>query len=75
MNDEQYENLMRELAELKEMAWSKKTQEQLLETMQEMSEVMAKQCLVYEQQAQVFDRMEKYLSDEDDEPEKKVLLS
>tara|TARA_R100000482_G_C5078861_1_gene125036 strand:+ start:251 stop:478 length:228 start_codon:yes stop_codon:yes gene_type:complete len=75
MTDEQYKNLMKELAELKEMAWSKKTQEQLLETMQEMSEVMAKQCLVYEQQAQVFDRMEKYLSDEDDEPEKKVLLS
>ena len=75
MTDEQYENLMKELAELKEMAWSKKTQEQLLETMKEMSEVMAKQCLVYEQQAQVFDRMEKYLSDEDDEPEKKVLLS
>jgi hypothetical protein len=75
MTDKQYENLMRELAELKEMAWSKKTQEQLLETMKEMSEVMAKQCLVYEQQAQVFDRMEKYLNDEDDEPEKKVLLS
>ena len=75
MTDEQYKNLMKELAELKEMAWSKKTQEQLLETMQEMSEVMAKQCLVYEQQAQIFDRMEKYLSDEDDEPEKKVLLS
>ena len=75
MTDEQYENLMRELAELKEMAWSKETQEQLLETMQEMSEVMAKQCLVNEQQAQVFDRMEKYLNDEDDEPEKKVLLS
>ena len=68
MTDKQYENLMRELAELKEMAWSKETQEQLLETMKEMSEVMAKQCLV-------FDRMEKYLSDEDDEPEKKVLLS
>ena len=75
MTDEQYKNLMKELAELKEMAWSKKTQEQLLETMKEMSEVMAKQCLVYEQQAQVFDRMEKYLSDEEDEPEKKVLLS
>ena len=75
MTDKQYENLMRELAELKEMAWSKETQEQLLETMQEMSEVMAKQCLVYEQQAQVFDRMEKYLNDEDDEPEEKVLLS
>ncbi len=75
MTDKQYENLMRELAELKEMAWSKETQEQLLETMKEMSEVMAKQCLVYEQQAQVFDRMEKYLSDEDEEPEKKVLLS
>ena len=75
MTDKQYENLMRELAELKEMAWSKETQEQLLETMKEMSEVMAKQCLVYEQQAQVFDRMEKYLNDEDDEPEKKVLLS
>jgi len=75
MTDEQYKNLMKELAELKEMAWSKKTQEQLLETMKEMSEVMAKQCLVYEQQAQVFDRMEKYLSDEDDEPETKVLLS
>ena len=75
MTDEQYENLMRELAKLKEMAWSKETQEQLLETMKEMSDVMAKQCLVYQQQAQVFDRMEKYLSDEDDEPEKKVLLS
>ena len=75
MTEKQYENLMRELAELKEMAWSKETQEQLLETMKEMSEVMVKQCLVYEQQAQVFDRMEKYLNDEDDEPEKKVLLS
>jgi hypothetical protein len=75
MTDKQYENLMRELAELKEMAWSKETQEHLLETMKEMSEVMAKQCLVYEQQAQVFERMEKYLNDEDDEPEKKVLLS
>ena len=75
MTDKQYENLMRELAELKEMAWSKETQEHLLETMKEMSEVMAKQTLVYEQQAQVFDRMEKYLNDEDDEPEKKVLLS
>ena len=75
MTDKQYENLMRELAELKEMAWSKETQEHLLETMKEMSEVMAKQTLVYEQQAQVFDRMEKYLNDEDIEPEKKVLLS
>jgi hypothetical protein len=75
MTDEQYKNLMRELAELKEMAWSKETQEQLLETMHEMSGVMAKQTLVYEQQAQVFERMEKYLSDEDVEPEKKVLLS
>ncbi len=75
MTDRQYENLMRELAELKEMAWSKETQEHLLETMKEMSEVMAKQCLVYEKQAQLFDRMEKYLSDEDVEPEKKVLLS
>ena len=82
MTDEQYENLMRELAELKEMAWSKETQEHLLETMKEMSEVMAKQCLVYEQQAQVFDRMEKYLSDGDNEPDglksewkKKVILS
>ena len=75
MTEKQYENLMRELAELKEMAWSKETQEQLLVTMKEMSEVMVKQCLVYEQQAQVFDRMEKYLNDEDIEPEKKVLLS
>jgi len=75
MTDEQYENLMKELAELKEMAWSEKTQEQLLETLKAMSEVMAKQCLVYEQQAQVFNRMEKYLSDEDDEPEEKFLLS
>jgi hypothetical protein len=75
MTDEQYENLMRELAELKEMAWSKEVQEQLLETMKEMFEVMAKQTLVYEQHVQIFERMEKYLSDEDDEPEKKVLLS
>ena len=75
MTDKQYENLMRELAELKEMAWSKETQEQLLETMKEMSEVMAKQTLVYEQQAQIFERMEKFLNDEDIEPEKKVLLS
>tara|TARA_R100000808_G_C2143551_1_gene151326 strand:+ start:1866 stop:2114 length:249 start_codon:yes stop_codon:yes gene_type:complete len=82
MTKEQYEDIMRELelqseimAELKEMAWSKETQEQLLETMTEMSEVMAKQNLVYEQQAQIFERMEKYLNDEDDEPEKKVLLS
>ena len=75
MTDEQYENLMKELAELKEMAWSKETQEQLLETMKEMSEVMAKQTLVYEQQAQIFERMEKFLNDEDDEPEEKVLLS
>jgi hypothetical protein len=66
---------MRELAELKEMAWSKEVQEQLLETMKEMFEVMAKQTLVYEQHVQIFERMEKYLSDEDDEPEKKVLLS
>ena len=75
MTEKQYENLMRELAELKEMAWSKETQEQLLETMKEMSEVMAKQTLVYEQQAQIFERMEKFLNDEDDEPEEKVLLS
>jgi hypothetical protein len=75
MTEEQYENLMRELAELKEMAWSKEVQEQLLETMKEMFEVMAKQTLVYEQHVQIFERMEKYLSDEDDEPEKKVLLS
>ena len=75
MTEKQYENLMRELAELKEMAWSKEIQEQLLETMKEMSEVMAKQTLVYEQHIQIFERMEKYLSDEDDEPEKKVLLS
>jgi hypothetical protein len=75
MTDKQYENLMRELAELKEMAWSKEVQEQLLETMKEMFEVMAKQTLVYEQHVQIFERMEKYLSDEDDEPEKKVLLS
>ena len=82
MTDKQYENLMRELAELKEMAWAKETQEHLLETMKEMSVVMAKQTLVWEQQAQVFDRMEKYLSDGDDEPDglksewkKKVLLS
>tara|TARA_R100001594_G_C3958742_1_gene244786 strand:+ start:87 stop:320 length:234 start_codon:yes stop_codon:yes gene_type:complete len=77
MTDKQYEDVMRELAELKEMAWSKETQEQLLETMREMSEVMAKQTLVYEQQAQIFERMEKYLNDEDEDflPESEPLIS
>jgi hypothetical protein len=64
MTEEQYGEIMRQLAELKEMAWSKETQEQLLETMREMSEVMGKQTLVYEQQAKIFERMEKYLNDE-----------
>ncbi len=77
MTEEQYENVMRELAELKEMAWSKETQEQLLETMREMSVVMAKQTLVWEQQAQIFNRMEKYLNDEDEDflPEPEPLMS
>ena len=75
MTDKQYENLMRELAELKEMAWSRKGQEQLIQTLNDMSELMEKQTLVAKQHAEIFERMEKYLSDEYDEPEKKVLLS
>jgi transcriptional regulator with XRE-family HTH domain len=71
----QHNEIMRQLAELKEMAWSKETQEQLLETMTEMSEVMAKQTLVYEQQAKIFERMEKYLADEYEEPEPEPMVS
>lgn len=75
MTDQQYDEIMRQMAELKEMAWSKETQEQLLETMTEMSEVMAKQTLVYEQQAKIFERLEKYLADEYEEPEPEPMVS
>ena len=71
----QHNEIMRQLAELKEMAWSKETQEQLLETMTEMSEVMAKQTLVYEQQAKIFERIEKYLENEYEIPEPEPMVS
>jgi len=75
MTEEQYEDVMRELAELKKLAWSKEGQEQLVQTMMEMSEVMAKQTQVYEKQTEIFERMEKFLNDEEEEPEPEPLMS
>ena len=75
MSEEQYEDVMRELAELKEMAWSREGQEQLIQTLNDMSELMEKQTLIAKQHAEIFERMEKYLIDEEEEPEPKPLMS
>lgn len=71
----QHNEIMRQLAELKEMAWSKETQEQLLETMTEMSELMAKQTVIAKRHAEIFERLEKSLDDEYGEPEPEPLVS
>ena len=75
MTEEQYENVMRELAEIKEQLWSQESQQQLVDTLTEMTTVLAKQTEVSEKQKEVFERVEKILSDEYEEPEPEPLMS
>ncbi len=70
ITEEQYENVMKELAEIKELSWSKEGQKQLVETLVEIGNVLARQTEISQQQAEIFERMEKFLDDEyEDEPE------
>ena len=71
----QHNEILRKLAELKEMAWSREGQEQLIQTLNDMSELMEKQTIIAKQHAEIFERMEKYLADEYEEPEPEPMVS
>ena len=69
MTEEQYEDVMRQLAEIKELSWSKGSQEKLVETLFEMGSLMEQQAQVLEKHAELVTRIEKYLDEEEPEPE------
>jgi anion-transporting ArsA/GET3 family ATPase len=75
MTEEQYENVMRELAEINGKLWSEESQQQLVQTLTEMGNVMAQQTMVIEKQAKLLIRLEKMLEDEDFLPEPEPLMS
>jgi|TARA_R100001594_G_scaffold13471_1_gene29116 hypothetical protein len=75
MTEEQYENVMRELAEINGKLWSEESQQQMVHTLSEMGNVMAQQTMVIEKQAKLLIRLEKMLEDEDFLPEPEPLMS
>ena len=75
MTEEQYEDVMRELAEINGKLWSQESQQQLVETLTEMGNVMSQQTMVIEKQAKLLIRLEKMLEDEDFLPEPEPLMS
>ena len=75
MTEKQYENMMRELAEINGKLWSEESQQQMVHTLSEMSNVMAQQTMVIEKQAKLLIRLEKMLEDEDFLPEPEPLMS
>ena len=75
MTEEQYENVMRELAEINGKLWSEESQQQMVYTLSEMGNVMAQQTIVIEKQAKLLIRLEKMLEDEDFLPEPEPLMS
>ena len=68
MAEEEYKNILRELAGIKKNQWSKESQEQLLDTLIEMGTLMNQQTQVIEKQAKLLIRIEGYLGEEE-EPE------
>ena len=75
MDKEQYEDVMRELDEIKSKLWSEESQQQMVHTLSEMGNVMAQQTIVIEKQAKLLIRLEKMLEDEDFLPEPEPLMS
>ena len=75
MTEEQYENMMRELAEINGKLWSEESQQQMVHTLSEMGNVMSQQTMVIEKQAKLLIRLEKMLEDEDFLPEPEPLMS
>ena len=71
MTEKQYEDVMRELAVIKENLWSQESQQKLVETLIEMGSLMEQQTQVLEKHAEFVTRIEKYL----DEPEPEPLVS
>ena len=68
MAEEEYKNILRELAGIKKNQWSKESQERLLDTLIEMGTLMNQQTQVIEKQAKLLIRIEGYLGEEE-EPE------
>jgi transcriptional regulator with XRE-family HTH domain len=71
ITEKQYENMMRELAEIKEKLWPQESQQQLVETLTELNNVMAQQTQIAEKQSEVLLQLDKYL-EEEEEPEPMV---
>jgi len=69
MAEEEYKNILRELAGIKKNQWSKESQERLLDTLIEMGTLMSQQTQVIEKQAKLLIRIEGYLGEEEEEPE------
>ena len=69
MTEKQYEDVMRQLAEIKENLWSQESQQQLVETLTELNNVMAQQTQIAEKQSKVLLQLDKYLEEEEPEPE------
>ena len=73
MAEEEYKNILRELAGIKKNQWSKESQERLLDTLIEMGTLMNQQTQVIEKQAKLLIRIEGYLGEEE-EPEPEPLV-
>ena len=73
MAEEEYKNILRELAWIKKNQWSKGSQERLLDTLIEMGTLMNQQTQVIEKQAKLLIRIEGYLGEEE-EPEPEPLV-
>ena len=59
ITEKQYENMMRELAEIKEKLWPQESQQQLVETLTELNNVMAQQTQIAEKQSEVLLQLDK----------------
>jgi len=68
MAEEEYKNILRELAGIKKNQWPEESQERLLDTLIEMGTLMNQQTQVIEKQAKLLIRIEGYLGEEE-EPE------
>ena len=73
MAEEEYKNILRELAGIKKNQWPEESQERLLDTLIEMGTLMNQQTQVIEKQAKLLIRIEGYLGEEE-EPEPEPLV-
>ena len=75
MTEEEYKNILRELAWIKKNQWPEESQERLLDTLIEMGTLMNQQTQVIDEQTKLLIRIEGYLGEEEEpEPEPEPLV-